>query len=73
MMRAKSMTLCSKYSDDSQDIFVDRGLATIQVTRLDGTTLVNVNSDELALNAGGGLLTMDDCPSQVSSSQRERS
>ena len=72
MMRAKSMTLCSKYSDDSQDIFVDRGLATIQVTRLDGTTLVNVNSDKLALNGGGRLLTVADYPSQVPSSRAGR-
>ena len=72
MMHAKSMTLCSKYSDESQDVFVDRGLPTIQVTRLDGTTLVNVNSDELALNGRGGLLTLDDCPSRVPASRAGR-
>jgi hypothetical protein len=73
MMRAKSMTLCSEYSDDSQNIFVDRSLATIQVTRLDGATLVNVNSDDMVLNDRGGLLTIDECPSQVSSSRTVRS
>ncbi|CAG7564415.1 unnamed protein product [Fusarium equiseti] len=71
MMRAKSMTLCSEYSDNSQNIFVDRDLATIQVTRLNGPTLVN--SYELVLDDRGGLLAMDECPSQVSSSQTGRS
>jgi hypothetical protein len=57
-MRARSMKLFSRHSGNSQGIFINRSLATIHVTRLDGTTVTN--SDDLVLNDRGGLLTVDD-------------
>lgn len=57
MMRVRSMELFSRYSGDSQGIFISRPLATIDVTRLDGTTVIN--SDDIVLNDTGGLLTVD--------------
>ncbi|CAJ0538678.1 Ff.00g066730.m01.CDS01 [Fusarium sp. VM40] len=57
MMRVRSMELFSRYSGDSQGIFISRPLATIDVTRLDGTTVIN--SDDIILNDTGGLLTVD--------------
>jgi hypothetical protein len=58
VMRARSMKLFSNYSGNSQGIFIHRSLATIDVTRLDGTTVTN--SDDLILNDRGGLLTVDE-------------
>ncbi|KAH6968060.1 hypothetical protein DER45DRAFT_505 [Fusarium avenaceum] len=61
MMRARSIELFSKYASNSQGIFISRSLATIDVTRLDGTTVTN--SEDLVLNDRGGLLTADDSKS----------
>jgi hypothetical protein len=68
MMRARSMELFSKYAGKSQGIFISRSLATIDVTRLDGTTVTN--SDDLILNDRGGLLTMDDSKSLEGGDQK---
>ncbi|KIL85179.1 hypothetical protein FAVG1_11608 [Fusarium avenaceum] len=59
--RARSMEVFSKYASNSQGIFISRSLATIDVTRLDGTTVTN--SEDLVLNDRGGLLTADDSKS----------
>ncbi|KAH7261660.1 hypothetical protein BKA59DRAFT_518643 [Fusarium tricinctum] len=68
MMRARSMELFSKYAGKSQGIFISRSLATIDVTRLDGTTVTN--SDDLILNDRGGLLTMDESKSLEGGDQK---
>lgn len=68
MTRVKSIELFSKYAGNSQGIFISRSLATIDVTRLDGTTVTN--SDDLILNDRGGLLTMDESKSLQSGDRK---